>query len=63
MIKLGIDPETAYIGHSYTDMHARHCYITTHVFYEDLSLVKESMPKQDIYETLTSKGISDTITT
>ena len=30
-------PGEKFIGHSYTDMFARHSYITTHIFYEDLA--------------------------
>ena len=51
----GKDPEEGYQSHGYTDMHARHSYITTHMFYEDLRDVQDSLPPQDIYEQLSTK--------
>ena len=34
--KLGMNPREYFIGHGHTDMHARHSYITAHIFFEDL---------------------------
>lgn len=33
----GRNPDEGYQTHGYTDMQARHSYITTHIFYEDLA--------------------------
>ena len=57
----GKDPDESYQGHGYTDMHARHSYITTHMFYEDLRNLQDSLPPMDIYEQLNSKDDVDTI--
>ena len=40
-------------------MHARHAYITTYMFYEDLRRVQDSLPPQDIYEMLSTKDDMD----
>lgn len=40
-------------------MQARHSYITTHMFYEDLRSVQDSLPPKDIYEQLNSKDETD----
>lgn len=40
-------------------MQARHSYITTHMFYEDLRKVQDSLPPKDIYEQLNSKDEAD----
>ena len=42
-------------------MHARHAYITTHIFYEDLRNMQDSLPPQDIYEMLNTKDDSDVL--
>ena len=49
-----MDPHEYYIGHGHTDMHARHSYITAHIFYEDLRKIQDSLPPGDIYENLKS---------
>ena len=53
------DLEDSYQSHGYVDMHARHAYITTHIFYEDLRNMQDSLPPQDIYEMLNTKDDSD----
>ena len=54
-----MNPQEYYIGHGHTDMHARHSYITAHIFYEDLRKIQDSLPPADIYEKLTSNIDSD----
>ena len=53
------DPDQYYMSHGYTDMHARHSYITAHIFFEDLRNIQDSLPKQDIFETLMTKDDYD----
>ena len=53
------DPEEGYQSHAYVDMHARHAYITTHIFYEDLRNMQDSLPPRDIYEMLSTKDDDD----
>lgn len=40
-------------------MQARHSYITTHIFYEDLADIQQSLPPADIFEHLMSKDDND----
>ena len=54
-----MDPEEGYQSHAYVDMHARHAYITTHIFYEDLRNMQDSLPPRDIYEMLSTKDDDD----
>jgi len=57
----GRNSDEAYQGHGYTDMHARHSYITAHMFYEDLRDIQDSLPPKDIYEQLMTKDDADEI--
>lgn len=59
MQQMDFDPVEYFIGHGHTDMHARHSYITAHIFYEDLRKIQDSLPPADIYEALKTNAETD----